>query len=527
MTPKYTWMTEEKYYTKYRYLSIIERHDYHQIEYFGACNDCKFHVFVKEAYKEITVYCLTISTTFFHVKYLCKKDMESVLLCLLIGKKNSNILLNSVFHYQSVFDKNWSVYWAILFVVYDLLLKQLEEEDVQIIIQHWIRILNIKLGWIHDFDKLVVKYVMFLAVVNPDQVSKFYFGHTSVVFSIDYSTFDGSQFLCSASEDKTVCVWDIETNKQIQLFNGHSDCVNCVKFSPYHYYNNRRNVICSSSHDKTIRFWDIKDNQQFQIFNVYADGVCGIELSPFNCSRYLCSGSFDNTVRLWDIETSKSFTFSIGIQVLCGVWIFHPCKVITIKVIVLEWLVVMDIQFVLGHGIVPFLIVFEGHEYAVWSVKYGSNGLGNIGGVNTILSGSYDKSVRLWDIRSGQQIQAFYGHIDYVNAVEYSPFAVNNTEIGGSSNVICSGSWDNTIRFWDIRSNKELYVIKGDYREDSGILCLKFLGLKKKEKKEKTMVVVVLVCVTVHTMVLFVFGDDIILFDKIIFFFSCYFFKAF
>ncbi|ETO32788.1 hypothetical protein RFI_04327, partial [Reticulomyxa filosa] len=55
--------------------------------------------------------------------------------------------------------------------------------------------------------------------------------------------------------------------------------------------------------------------------------------------------------------------------------------------------------------------------------------------------------------------------------------------IDGNSNVICSGSHDNTIRFWDIRSNtNELYLIKGDKKEDNGIFCLKFIVLKKKEK---------------------------------------------
>ncbi|ETO10541.1 hypothetical protein RFI_26837, partial [Reticulomyxa filosa] len=57
---------------------------------------------------------------------------------------------------------------------------------------------------------------------------------------------------------------------------------------------------------------------------------------------------------------------------------------------------------------------------------------------------------------------------------------------GGNSNVICSGSIDNTIRFWDIRSNKEeLYMIKGDNDEDDGIYCLKFVSLKKKVNNDK------------------------------------------
>ncbi|ETO00253.1 hypothetical protein RFI_37193, partial [Reticulomyxa filosa] len=89
--------------------------------------------------------------------------------------------------------------------------------------------------------------------------------------------------------------------------------------------------------------------------------------------------------------------------------------------------------------------------------------------------------VRLWDIRSGEQIQVFNGHTSCVSAVEYSPFIIKDSI--GNSNVICSGSDDNTIRFWDIRSNKnELYMIKGDDKEDDGILCLKFVVLKKKEK---------------------------------------------
>ncbi|ETO35870.1 WD-40 repeat protein, partial [Reticulomyxa filosa] len=91
-----------------------------------------------------------------------------------------------------------------------------------------------------------------------------------------------------------------------------------------------------------------------------------------------------------------------------------------------------------------------------------------------------DKSVRLWDIRSGKQIQVFNGHTNHVWSVEYSPFVIENSIC--SPNVICSGSEDSTIRFWDIRSNKnELYMING-YDGDYGIYCIKFIGLKKKDK---------------------------------------------
>ncbi|ETO16654.1 hypothetical protein RFI_20685, partial [Reticulomyxa filosa] len=79
------------------------------------------------------------------------------------------------------------------------------------------------------------------------------------------------------------------------------------------------------------------------------------------------------------------------------------------------------------------------------------------------------------------QIQVFNGHKSIVYAVEYSPFIIHDSI--GNSNVICSGSIDDTIRFWDIRSNKnELYMIKGCDKEDYGIFCLKFIGLKKKKE---------------------------------------------
>ncbi|ETO06048.1 hypothetical protein RFI_31345, partial [Reticulomyxa filosa] len=65
-------------------------------------------------------------------------------------------------------------------------------------------------------------------------------------------------------------------------------------------------------------------------------------------------------------------------------------------------------------------------------------------------------------------------HNDYVNSIKYGSNELLNT--------ILSGSSDKSIRFWDIRSNKkELYVIKGIDKNDE-ITCLTFS--QSKERKE-------------------------------------------
>ncbi|ETO31263.1 WD-40 repeat-containing protein [Reticulomyxa filosa] len=371
------------------------------------------------------------------------------------------------------------------------------EEEIQIIIRYWIRTLKIKLGWVQDFDKIVVKYVMFIYYLLLSTVFLFMFEtfnsfskllnnftvHTKQVSSIDYSTFNGIQLICSGSSDKTVCVWDINSNKQLQSLDGHTESVNCAKFSQYYYNKHCRNIICSASDDNTIRLWDFKHNQQLQLFNEHKDGVYGIEFSSFNSGRYLCSASLDNTIHgvlCVDMSPEQSSnniddntSSSVSVIGGNGYTICSGSCDNTIRI----WDIETTKQF----------IVLKGHTRGVCSVKYGSNRVGNIGCANTILSGSDDCCVRLWDIRSGNTIQEFYKHIGTVFAVDYSPFVIKNSieVVGDNSNVICSGSWDNTIRFWDIRSNKiELRVISR-YDKDDGVTCYKFVKLKDKVKENE------------------------------------------
>ncbi|MCA9816251.1 MAG: WD40 repeat domain-containing protein [Cyanobacteria bacterium HKST-UBA01] len=76
-------------------------------------------------------------------------------------------------------------------------------------------------------------------------------------------------------------------------------------------------------------------------------------------------------------------------------------------------------------------------------------------------SGGVDKTVRLWDMASGQELHRFEGHDDNVTALAFSPV--------GSR--LASGSSDKTIRIWDLDSGREIKVLKG---HENIVTCLAF-----------------------------------------------------
>ncbi len=59
-----------------------------------------------------------------------------------------------------------------------------------------------------------------------------------------------------------------------------------------------------------------------------------------------------------------------------------------------------------------------------------------------IASASWDKTVRLWDVRTGAVLRTLTGHRSGVTTVAFSP----------DGTLIASGSRDNTVRLWDVDS---------------------------------------------------------------------------
>ena len=87
-----------------------------------------------------------------------------------------------------------------------------------------------------------------------------------------------------------------------------------------------------------------------------------------------------------------------------------------------------------------------GHASSVNSVAFSPNG-------TQLVSGSWGRSIRLWDVFTGQEVRRFEGYSDWVFSVVFSP---NGTRL-------VSGSDDGTIRLWNVATRQEIVQLDHKY----------------------------------------------------------------
>lgn len=129
---------------------------------------------------------------------------------------------------------------------------------------------------------------------------------------------------------------------------------------------------------------------------------------------------------------------------------------------------------------------FPGHSFVVNSVAFSPDS-------SRAVSGSFDGSVRLWDVETGKEIRQFEGHSKPVECVAYSPDGrhvlsgsqdslmilwnvdtgrevrrfeghtrlVTSLAFSRDGNRIISGSFDETVRVWDVQNGRELSRMRG------------------------------------------------------------------
>jgi WD40 repeat protein len=257
-------------------------------------------------------------------------------------------------------------------------------------------------------------------------------GHTGRVTSVSFHP--QGKILASGSEDGTVKLWDVTRSTLIKTIKAHHSWVRTVSFSP------DGQILASCSSAGFINLWKTADGTLLKTLKGHTRTVNHISFSPDG--KTLASASFDTTVKLWNIgdgtlvntlEGHKSPTRSVS---------FSPDG---------KTLASTD-----QYGIVKLWNVADGtllqnlptHRRAVWSAIFSPDG-------KTLATISSDSKVKLWNLEdindNTTEPQLLKGHRGIIISIGFSP----------DGKTLVSGSFDSAIKLWNL-DVREPQTIKGN-----------------------------------------------------------------
>ncbi len=108
-------------------------------------------------------------------------------------------------------------------------------------------------------------------------------GHSGTVRSVKFSHY--GNLILSASDDKTIKIWNADDGSHVRTLYGHTHYVNSAIFS------DNDKLIISASKDRTIKIWDANNGKLLKTIDGNMEGVSNVIISPDNSK--IASSAFD------------------------------------------------------------------------------------------------------------------------------------------------------------------------------------------------------------------------------------------
>ncbi|RKP11803.1 WD40-repeat-containing domain protein [Piptocephalis cylindrospora] len=221
--------------------------------------------------------------------------------------------------------------------------------------------------------------------------------------------------LVSGGRDCQVKVWDLPTNQCLRSLSGHCGSVLCLQFDPAH--------IFTGGSDSMILQWDSLTGERVGQLEGHEGSVLGVRFNR----EFLVSCSKDKTVRLWDRASRNCLRTMRGHEVAVNAVQFSLRHNLIASGSGDRTIRIWDLE--RGDGV----RTMEGHGRGVACLEFDGR---------TLITGASDSLIKLWDVRTGGCIRTLEGHESLVRTLAWD----------GLDRIV-SGSYDQTVKVWDLRGS--------------------------------------------------------------------------
>ncbi|OWZ21374.1 WD domain-containing hypothetical protein [Phytophthora megakarya] len=206
-------------------------------------------------------------------------------------------------------------------------------------------------------------------------------------------------------------------------------------------FSSSQTLLASSSADSSVKIWRLTPSNELQTSpkaSLYGHEA-GVSAACWSPdSQHLASASDDRTARLWDVETAKTLATLGATHRSLDAALHTPLSLLEGSSVSLG----LD-EDGANAAVVTQDSPVETHVGFVSCVDFNPQG-------SLVATGSHDETVRLWDVRSGRTVAVIGAHQEPVVSVQFHPM---------DGSLLVTAGYDGLVRVWDVASHQCLRTI--------------------------------------------------------------------